>query len=264
MPPPVLRESRRRGLYGGPHPNTLSVLLPIGNTLTLLCSKWTSHSRRSRIHCRVNGDPELLRASNQMGPLGFPLPNVQNNQNYNRDVKAITPEVGVAYDGPMISTYPFLLEGVERENQGDKGQVDYDVDHRVPLILGRPLLRTARALIDVHGKELTLESMMRPLRLNSGTLRDTPYYYDETVHQVDVIDIACEEYAQEVLGFSNSSKSGNPTLSLDPIITTSSPSFTPFKGGDFVLEEIEACLSCDSFHLELMICRFDPERPSSS
>ncbi|GKA52559.1 ribonuclease H-like domain-containing protein [Tanacetum coccineum] len=32
--------------------------------------------------------------------------------------------------------------------------VDYDVDPRVPLILGRPFLRTARALIDVHGEEL--------------------------------------------------------------------------------------------------------------
>ncbi|GJU48190.1 reverse transcriptase domain-containing protein [Tanacetum coccineum] len=29
--------------------------------------------------------------------------------------------------------------------------VDYDADPRVPLILGRPFLRTARALIDVHG-----------------------------------------------------------------------------------------------------------------
>ncbi|GJW14022.1 reverse transcriptase domain-containing protein [Tanacetum coccineum] len=34
--------------------------------------------------------------------------------------------------------------------------VDYDVDPRVPLILGRPFLRTARVLVDVHGEELTL------------------------------------------------------------------------------------------------------------
>ncbi|GJZ31264.1 reverse transcriptase domain-containing protein [Tanacetum coccineum] len=34
--------------------------------------------------------------------------------------------------------------------------VDYDVDPRVPLIIGRPFLRTARALINVHGEELTL------------------------------------------------------------------------------------------------------------
>ncbi|GKB22157.1 reverse transcriptase domain-containing protein [Tanacetum coccineum] len=35
--------------------------------------------------------------------------------------------------------------------------VDYDVDPRVPLILGRPFLRTAHALVDVHSEELTLQ-----------------------------------------------------------------------------------------------------------
>ncbi|GJT91924.1 reverse transcriptase domain-containing protein [Tanacetum coccineum] len=35
--------------------------------------------------------------------------------------------------------------------------VDYDADPRVPLILGRPFLRTARALIDVHGENMTLK-----------------------------------------------------------------------------------------------------------
>ncbi|GJR33932.1 reverse transcriptase domain-containing protein [Tanacetum coccineum] len=34
--------------------------------------------------------------------------------------------------------------------------VDYDVNPRVPLILGRPFLRMARALVDVHREELTL------------------------------------------------------------------------------------------------------------
>ncbi|GJT00287.1 reverse transcriptase domain-containing protein [Tanacetum coccineum] len=99
--------------------------------------------------------------------------------------------------------------------------VDYEVDPRVPLILGRAFLRMARSLIDVH-------------------------------------DVACEEYAQEVLGFLDSSTSGNPTL-LDPIITCSSPSFTPFEGGDFVLEEIEACLSNDSIPPGIDDADFDPE-----
>nr|GEU47475.1 reverse transcriptase domain-containing protein [Tanacetum cinerariifolium] len=34
--------------------------------------------------------------------------------------------------------------------------VDYESDPRVPLILGRPFLRPARALIDVHGEEMIL------------------------------------------------------------------------------------------------------------
>nr|GEW53204.1 reverse transcriptase domain-containing protein [Tanacetum cinerariifolium] len=34
--------------------------------------------------------------------------------------------------------------------------VDFEVDHRVPLIIGRSFLRTGRALIDVYGEEITL------------------------------------------------------------------------------------------------------------
>nr|GEW80209.1 reverse transcriptase domain-containing protein [Tanacetum cinerariifolium] len=73
------------------------------------------------------------------------------------------------------------------------------------------------------------------------TLRYFRNYYEESVNQINVIDVACEEYAQEVLGFLNSSTSGNLTPS-DPIIATSSLSFTPFEGSDFILEEIETFL----------------------
>ncbi|GJS57821.1 reverse transcriptase domain-containing protein [Tanacetum coccineum] len=52
-----------------------------------------------------------------------------------------------------------------------------------------------------------------------------------SISRIDVIDVACEEYAQEVLGFSDSSTSGNPTPSLDPILSSSLPSLTPFEGG---------------------------------
>ncbi|GJW59070.1 DNA-directed DNA polymerase [Tanacetum coccineum] len=45
----------------------------------------------------------------------------------------------------------------------------------------------------------------------------------------------------------------------DPIIASSSPSFTPFEGGDFVLEEIEVCLSNDSIPPGIDDVDFDPE-----
>ncbi|GJX45736.1 reverse transcriptase domain-containing protein [Tanacetum coccineum] len=123
--------------------------------------------------------------------------------------------------------------------QADFVVVDYDVDPRVPLILGRPFLRMAKALIDVHGEEMTLRVNDEAITFKVGhTSRYSRNYYDETVHQVSVIDVACEEYAQEVLEFLDSSTSGNPTPS-DPIIASSSPSFTPFEGGDFILEEIK-------------------------
>ncbi|GKE34824.1 reverse transcriptase domain-containing protein, partial [Tanacetum coccineum] len=107
--------------------------------------------------------------------------------------------------------------------------VDYDVDPRIPLNLGRPFLRTARVLIDVHDEELTLRVNDEAITFNVGHTSRYPYRYDdELVNRIDVIDVTCEEYAQEVLGFLDSSKSGNPTPSLDPIITTFSLSLTPF------------------------------------
>ncbi|GKF04874.1 reverse transcriptase domain-containing protein, partial [Tanacetum coccineum] len=138
--------------------------------------------------------------------------------------------------------------------------VDYDVDPRVPLILERPLLRTAQALINVHVKELTLQVNDEAITFNVGhTSRYSYRYDDESVNRIDVIDVTCEEYAQEVLEFSDSSKSGNPTLSLDPISTTSSPTLTPFEVGDFVLEEIEACLTSDSIPSGIDDADFNPE-----
>ncbi|GKF21402.1 reverse transcriptase domain-containing protein [Tanacetum coccineum] len=92
--------------------------------------------------------------------------------------------------------------------------VDYVVDPQVPLILGRPFLRMARALIDVY----------------------------------------------EVLGFLDCSTSGNPTPSFDHILSTSFPSLTPLEGGDFILEEIEACLTNDSIPPGIDDSDFDPER----
>nr|GEV00240.1 reverse transcriptase domain-containing protein [Tanacetum cinerariifolium] len=44
--------------------------------------------------------------------------------------------------------------------------VDYESDPRVPLILGIPFLRTARALIDVHGEEMILHDGDERLTLN--------------------------------------------------------------------------------------------------
>ncbi|GJT78487.1 hypothetical protein Tco_1045212 [Tanacetum coccineum] len=52
------------------------------------------------------------------------------------------------------------------------------------------------------------------------------YSYNDAVNRLnefDVIDIACEEYAQEVHGFSDSSTCGNPTPSLDHILSTFPP-----------------------------------------
>nr|GEU75458.1 reverse transcriptase domain-containing protein [Tanacetum cinerariifolium] len=103
-----------------------------------------------------------------------------------------------------------------------------------------------RALIDVYGEELTLRVDDEAITFKVGQTLKYSFNDAESINRIDVIDVACEEYVQEVLGFSDNSKSGNPTQISDPIIALSSPSLTPFKGGDFILEEIEACLTSKS------------------
>nr|GEU86991.1 reverse transcriptase domain-containing protein [Tanacetum cinerariifolium] len=120
------------------------------------------------------------------------------------------------------------------------------VDPRVPLILGRPFSRTKQALMDVYGEELTLRVNDEAITFKFGQTSKYSYNDTESINRVDVIDAACEEYVQEVLGFFENSKSGNPTPISDPIIALSSPSRTPFEGGDFILEEIEACHTSES------------------
>ncbi|GKB34602.1 reverse transcriptase domain-containing protein [Tanacetum coccineum] len=102
--------------------------------------------------------------------------------------------------------------------------VDYVDDPRVPLILGRPFLRTARALIDIHGKQMTLRHDDQSVTFKVGDTKTFSYNIIESVNRVDVIDIACEEYVQEVLEIS---ESGNPTSTSDLMIDSRSPSFTP-------------------------------------
>ncbi|GJU80430.1 reverse transcriptase domain-containing protein [Tanacetum coccineum] len=92
-----------------------------------------------------------------------------------------------------------------------------------------------------------------------GDTKTFSYNTIDSINRVDVIDVACEEYALEVLGFSDISKSGNPTPTLEPILSTSPPSLTPFEGGDFILEEIEACLTSKSIPLGIDDANFDPK-----
>nr|GEV94401.1 reverse transcriptase domain-containing protein [Tanacetum cinerariifolium] len=99
--------------------------------------------------------------------------------------------------------------------------VKFDADPRVPLILGRSFLNTKRALIDVYAGELTL-------RVNNEAVT----------------------FNLEVLGFCDVIASGNPTPYYDPIVSTSSPTLTPFGDSDFLLEEgdillLEAFLNDD-------------------
>nr|GEZ57120.1 reverse transcriptase domain-containing protein [Tanacetum cinerariifolium] len=109
--------------------------------------------------------------------------------------------------------------------------IDFDADPRVPLILGRSFLKTGRALIDVFEGELTLRVGKEAITYNlDQTSRYSANYSDMTTKRIDVIDIAYEEYSQEVLEWQSYSV-------YDPIVSATSPTLTPFRNSDFLLEE---------------------------
>nr|GEW66449.1 hypothetical protein [Tanacetum cinerariifolium] len=149
--------------------------------------------------------------------------------------------------------------------------VDFEADPRVSLILGRSFLRTGRALIDVYGEEITLRVNDESVTFNlNQTMRYSSNYDDNSVNRVDVIDIACEEFVQDVLDFQYNSKSSNPTLvsnplisenksCKEPIVKSSSPKFTPFEESDFFLEEIKDFLNDDSILTGIENSVYDPE-----
>nr|GFA25971.1 reverse transcriptase domain-containing protein [Tanacetum cinerariifolium] len=115
--------------------------------------------------------------------------------------------------------------------------LDFIADHRVPLILGRPFLSTAHALIDVYEEEIILRHDEQYLTLKCGDTPSISYNNFESLNKVDLIDATCEEYSQEVLGISDVVASGIPTPYYDPIVSNSSPTLTPFDESDFLFLE---------------------------
>nr|GEW32357.1 reverse transcriptase domain-containing protein [Tanacetum cinerariifolium] len=93
-----------------------------------------------------------------------------------------------------VGTFHFLADFVV---------VDFDADPRVPLILGGSFLKTGRALIDVYEGELTLRVGNKAITFNlDQTSRHSANYDVMSINRIDLIDVACEGYSQEVLGFS--------------------------------------------------------------
>nr|GEX03605.1 reverse transcriptase domain-containing protein [Tanacetum cinerariifolium] len=122
---------------------------------------------------------------------------------------------------------------------------DHSISHPVE-VAEDVYVKTGRALIDVFEGELTLRVGKEAITFNlDQTLRYSANYRDMTTKRIDVIDMACEEYSQEVLGFYDTISSGNPTLFYDPIVSVTSSTLTPFRNSDFLLEDVDAFLAIE-------------------
>ncbi|GJY04821.1 reverse transcriptase domain-containing protein [Tanacetum coccineum] len=154
----------------------------------------------SLFHCVLVGSsakPSDLGASINLMPLsvwkelGLPklIPTQMTLELANRDI--CTPK-GIARDVFVpVGKFTFPADFVI---------VDYESDPRVPLILGRPFLRTARALIDVHGEEMILRDGNERLILNMRN--DTSSYsnepHQESINMIDVYNVSHEEIRKDL------------------------------------------------------------------
>ncbi|GJR62576.1 reverse transcriptase domain-containing protein [Tanacetum coccineum] len=100
--------------------------------------------------------------------------------------------------------------------------------------------RTVRALIAVYGDNYPSVVYGYAVTFNLDQTTRYSSTNDKSVNRIDIIDAVCEEYAPELLGFSNNDSSGgNPTPTSEPLTSK------------FILEEIEAFLKDDSISSEI-------------
>nr|GEV68981.1 reverse transcriptase domain-containing protein [Tanacetum cinerariifolium] len=135
-------------------------------------------------------------------------------------LKAITTRSGLVVVGPIVPTpRPFI--NPEEDERVEETLTDPDLSEytiKSPLILGRPFLRTVRALIDVHGEEMILRDGDERLSLNMR--HDTSSYSNqpqkESINLINVFNNSSEYFLEDL--FTNQ-PSGNPTFSSHPELT---------------------------------------------
>nr|GEV74776.1 hypothetical protein [Tanacetum cinerariifolium] len=137
------------------------------------------------------------------------------------------------------------------ENLMDPKLVEFTI--KGPLILGRPFLRTARALIDVHGEETSLRDGDERLTLNMR--RDTSSYSNQpqkkSINMINIYNDSYEDYLKDL--FATNHLSGNPTfssrtdLTSPEVINPLSGSTTSSSSPDHLLEEFADELALITF-----------------
>nr|GEZ04692.1 hypothetical protein [Tanacetum cinerariifolium] len=145
--------------------------------------------------------------------------------------------------GASINLMPF--SAWKRLSLPDLTPTYFDADPRVPLILERSFLKTERALVDMFEGELTLRVGKEAITFNlDQTSRYSANYSDMTAKRIDVIDMACEEYSQEVLGFSDPYLDPEEDILLLKSFLNDDPSLPPPNQGNYLPEvrkELKIC-----------------------
>nr|GEY48779.1 reverse transcriptase domain-containing protein [Tanacetum cinerariifolium] len=116
-----------------------------------------------------------------------------------------------------------------------------------PSRLAKEKLREKDDILAIKFMEIFREIILRhdeqSLMLKCGDTPSISYNNFESLNKVDLTDATCEEYSQEVLGFSDVVTHDNSTLYYKPIISNSSSTLTPFNERDILI--LEALLNSD-------------------
>nr|GEU89802.1 reverse transcriptase domain-containing protein [Tanacetum cinerariifolium] len=92
--------------------------------------------------------------------------------------------------------------------------------------------------------EIILRHDDQSLTLKCGDKPSISYNNFESIKKVDLIDATCEEYSQEVLGFTDVVLDKVSMPYYEPIVSNSSQNLTPFYESDFLLmEEADAFIA---------------------
>nr|GEV37919.1 reverse transcriptase domain-containing protein [Tanacetum cinerariifolium] len=142
--------------------------------------------------------------------------------------------------------YPSRMQDQKLRNKANDQQLANRLISHPVRVAKDVYVKTERALIDVFKGKLTLRVGKEAITFNlEQTSRYSANYNDMTAKRIDIIDMACKEYSQEVLGFFDVIANGNPTPYYDPIVSTTSSTLTPFRNNDFLLEEVDAFLAIE-------------------
>nr|GEZ53981.1 reverse transcriptase domain-containing protein [Tanacetum cinerariifolium] len=190
--------------------------------------------------------------------------------NPKEELKGITTRSGVAYQGPTIPTpskvvkqgtkpvvapvsapmpnlkfsipYPSRRDNERRRMDECLALADLGASiNFMPLSVWEAL-----SLPELTPTFMTFELVNRSVSKPIGIAKDVSFKVGVFHFLADFVVVDFEPDPREVLGFFDVTASGNPTPYDDPIVSTTSPTLTPFGDSDFLLfEEADAFLGLE-------------------
>ncbi|GJY59680.1 reverse transcriptase domain-containing protein [Tanacetum coccineum] len=138
--------------------------------------------------------------------------------------RSITYPIGIAEDVIVkVDKFIFLANFVI---------VDFEADPRVPIILGRPFLRTAKVLVDLYEEKLALRIENEELVFRAEKALRYPSKDHHSIHSIDIVDSSFDNDSIQ-----DEPRSGSTTSHSNSLKGSSSPSLAPFETSDSLLEE---------------------------